>query len=801
MRKLLSVQLLSFLICVFCINITFASSLELTEQEKIWINENPFFNFTGDPNWLPYEAFDSSGKYYGIVAEHLQEIKQKSKLSFNAIPVKNWSESLKIAIEGKVDVISGDAADVVLNQNFIPINTYSVNPIVIIMGINQNYVENLNEIKDKRITIIKGYGYTADIFKTYPDISFLEVENIQDGLNAVSTGKVDAMLATMALASYTIAELGIHNIKVVGKTPIEMKLTLFVSKKKPVLYSILNKSMLSISDEIKHTIVQKWIKHKYVEKIDYQLVIQVALFFVTFSSLILYRSYRIQKKTSIQLTDKASRLEFQQTAFDEHSIVSSTDVKGNIIYANDKFLQISKYKRDELIGKNHRIFKTSFHSDSYFFEMWKTIANGGVWHGEIQNKAKDGSFYWVASSILPFLNAQGKPEKYFSISTDITQQKQIEIELETSRSRFDISQQFANIGTWEWDIVTNNLYWSNQLYSLLGYKKEEVEGNFDDFSKAIHPDDVDGVMAAINKSIDTGCHYKVKHRILTKDNKIRWLSEEGDIIRDDKGEALRMLGITQDITLSVEHEYKLEKASKAKSEFLSSMSHELRTPLNAILGFGQLMILDKSDPLSTEQLENTEQIVQGGYHLLELINDVLDLAGIESGKIDLKLEAVSVNALLSETLLLIQPVVKKYNVHITQTCYCDQTEDKIIYADYLRTKQVLLNLLSNAAKYNSTNGSIHINCNSVRDDMLKITISDTGNGISKENQLQLFTPFNRLDAESSDIEGTGVGLVVCQELIKKMQGRIGVESKVGKGSSFWFELPLFKLTNSFVDKK
>jgi len=257
------------------------------------------------------------------------------------------------------------------------------------------------------------------------------------------------------------------------------------------------------------------------------------------------------------------------------------------------------------------------------------------------------------------------------------------------------------------------------------------------------------------------------------------------------------IGIIRDITDKKNKETvlkqsiaKAEKANKAKSEFLSSMSHELRTPLNAILGFSQLLMFDEKEPLTNDQRENTEQIILGGEHLLELINDVLDLAKIESGKVDLSFESIAVNLLITETLTLVQPIIDKYNVKITPVCYCEQSTELKIHADYLRTKQVLLNLLSNAAKYNKKGGEIQVKCNIESEYILRITVTDNGDGISIERQKKLFTPFSRLGAENSEIEGTGIGLVVCKELIELMHGKIGFESEVGRGSSFWFELPL-----------
>jgi len=246
---------------------------------------------------------------------------------------------------------------------------------------------------------------------------------------------------------------------------------------------------------------------------------------------------------------------------------------------------------------------------------------------------------------------------------------------------------------------------------------------------------------------------------------------------------------TKEIALK-ESKKSAEKANKAKSEFLSSMSHELRTPLNAILGFSQLLMFNEDEPLTEEQRDNTEQIILGGEHLLNLINDILDLAKIESGKTELVFQVVGVNQLLAETLTLVQPVIDKYNVKIDPVCCCEQAKDLKIHADYLRTKQVLLNLISNAAKYNKKDGEIKVKCSNKNRGMLRITVIDNGDGISLEKQKELFKPFSRLGAENSNIEGTGIGLVVCKELVESMHGIIGFESEVGQGSSFWFELPL-----------
>jgi len=227
-----------------------------------------------------------------------------------------------------------------------------------------------------------------------------------------------------------------------------------------------------------------------------------------------------------------------------------------------------------------------------------------------------------------------------------------------------------------------------------------------------------------------------------------------------------------------------EKANKAKSDFISSMSHELRTPMNAILGFGQLMEFDSA--LSTDAKDNVKEILKAGYHLLALINEVLDLAKIDSGHIDLSLEQVAVDSVVEECLALVSVLAQKRNIKINQ----EGLKNAVARADRIRLKQALLNLISNAIKYNREGGIVRIDVQLHGVDRLRINVTDTGNGLSKEEIAYLFQPFNRLHAENSSIEGTGIGLTITQHIVELMGGTVDIESKVGVGSTFWIELPL-----------
>ncbi len=264
-------------------------------------------------------------------------------------------------------------------------------------------------------------------------------------------------------------------------------------------------------------------------------------------------------------------------------------------------------------------------------------------------------------------------------------------------------------------------------------------------------------------------------------------------LRDDFDDIIGYLLIGTDNSVRKQVELELnnavaaaKKANLAKSDFLSSMSHELRTPLSAILGFAQL-IESGSPPPTISQKRSVNQILQAGWYLLELINEILDLALIESGKLSLSLEPISIVEVLRECRAMIEAQAQKRNISVT---FPQFEIPYFVKADRTRMKQVLINLLSNAIKYNKEGGMVVVKCFTSIPGRIRICINDTGEGLTADKLEQLFQPFNRLGQEANVEEGTGIGLVVCKRLIELMGGVIGVESTVGKGSVFWIEMNL-----------
>jgi hypothetical protein len=870
--------------------------------------------------------------------------------------------------------------------------------------------------------------------------------------------------------------------------------------------------------------------------------------------------------------------EREHLAVNQHAIISIADQQGNITYVNDKFCDVSGYSTRELLGQNHHIVKSGVHPPAFYQDIWQCIARGQVWQGEICNRRKDGSLYWVESTITPFLDQHGKPYQYVSIRTDITHVKAAEVALRESEERYrltltcaslgtwdwnittgqvefnerwagmrgyqlneirphidswkndihpedepslsllldehfakqtplfeaeyrvrtrsgawiwildrgavierdargaplrmagtemDISarklaeqeleahkerlrrgQIFANVGTWDWQIQTGDLYWSERIAPLFGYAEGELETSYDNFLAAVHPDDRQAVVDAVGSCVAHDTPYEIEHRVVWPDGTVRWLLERGAVVRGADGKPLHMLGVVQDIddrkraemalaereqqlreaqklarignwsadmtsgtltwsdeiyrifghqpqsfapsidafqaaihpedrdlvhasekqaektglhdvvhrivrpdgTVRYVHElaqaetdatgnlkrltgtvqdvtervesnkkiheteqrfafavegagdgvwdwnmltntmqfsrvymemlgyteYELphhidtfinslhpddkagvqqnlqdfledrtqtyatelrircksgsykwilcrgtivernsegkpvhligihsdisvhkraeaalieardeaDRANQAKSEFLSSMSHELRTPMNAVLGFGQLMEYDSSLP--EEHQDSVKEILKAGHHLLTLINEVLDLAKVESGQIDLSLEPVEVCPVVEDCLHLMSTLADKYAVQLDHIGLKDVT----VRADRTRLRQVLLNLLANAIKYNRRGGSVKVEVQIEQEDRLRILVTDTGPGISPNRLQELFQPFNRLDADNSEVEGTGIGLTITRRIVEMMGGAVNVRSEVGVGSTFWIELPL-----------
>ncbi|MFY9513852.1 MAG: PAS-domain containing protein, partial [Rubrivivax sp.] len=372
--------------------------------------------------------------------------------------------------------------------------------------------------------------------------------------------------------------------------------------------------------------------------------------------------------------------------------------------------------------------------------------------------------------------------------TDVTAAVGAQQALRESETRFRAMADGAPALIWLSDRDGAPVWFNQRWLHSTGQTLDEARRS--GWSTRIHADDHERCRSAFETAFQRRRPYDIEFRMHCDDGRYAWVADNGMPRFNAEGEFEGFISYGWDITERKAAEQALiaakdeaERANRAKSEFLSRMSHELRTPMNAILGFGQLLENDGGEPLRPGQRARVQEMLRGGRHLLSLINEVLDLARIEAGTLQLKLEPVDVDALVDDCQRLVAPVAAERGIRVVvQTPPGGAGR---VLADATRLRQVLLNLLSNAIKYNREDGLVVLDCQPEADGRLRIEVSDSGPGISPAQQERLFQAFERLDADKSAVEGAGIGLALSKWLVDLMHGEIGVRSQTGAGSSFW----------------
>lgn len=506
--------------------------------------------------------------------------------------------------------------------------------------------------------------------------------------------------------------------------------------------------------------------------------------------------------------------EREHEAINRHAIVSVADAQGRITYVNQRFCHISGYQEQELLDQNHRLLKSTRHSADFYHTMWSQIRRGLVWQGEICNQRRDGSEYWVESTIIPFFDDEGRVKEYVSIRTDITRLKEIECRLKEAEQeqrqlawergeRVKESLCLANIMR----LLAKETRPTEQLLQSLvelipqGWRDPEHTSACLEFKgkgyQSPHFHASEQVMESERQWVDLEAqtqtlrlevHLNAATLVAEKDS---FLAQERALLEQIMDQLIQTLGHRQDRAALMQAKKEADQANKAKSNFLSSMSHELRTPMNAILGFAQM--LEADDELNEDQRDSAHEITRAGKHLLTLINEVLDLSKIEAGKISISLEKVMLIEVFEEVMALLQPLAQQKQVTLYSGLNTATDRAIAVYADRVRLKQVLLNLGSNAIKYNRVNGKVWFEAQS-QGQKIQLQVRDTGQGIAAADLELISQPFQRLQAEHSNVEGTGIGLTISRKLVEMMEGETGIESTLGQGSTFWLHLPQAKTT-------
>ena len=407
------------------------------------------------------------------------------------------------------------------------------------------------------------------------------------------------------------------------------------------------------------------------------------------------------------------------------------------------------------------------------------------WSREYRIRRKDGSLRWLDTRATPERLADGST-LFHGFTADITDRKQAELALRDSETRWERAADAAGIGLVEVDLQQERLTLDRRACQVHGLPHPHPPLSLQDWIGRVHPEDRARALLGLQRAHRPGGHTAGRVRLSLPDGRERHLELAADARCDERGRVTGLFGTCRDVSEQIRHEAlqrdkeAAERANLAKSEFLSRVSHELRTPLNSILGFAQLMTMDEAHPLAPEQQRRLAGVQRAGSHLLDLIDEVLDLTRIERGSVDLPLQPVDLHASVAGCLRLLQPLAAQHEVELPVAtadgpCW--------VQGDARSLEQVLMNLLSNAIKYNRPGRRVRLDL--VRDaSRVQLSVIDEGEGLTPEQQAQLFQPFNRLGAERRRVEGTGLGLVIARELTLAMEGRLEVQSQPGEGSRF-----------------
>jgi PAS domain S-box-containing protein len=493
-----------------------------------------------------------------------------------------------------------------------------------------------------------------------------------------------------------------------------------------------------------------------------------------------------------QIKEPLKELQELKAALDRHAIVAITDPQGKITYVNDKFCCISKYSRAELIGQDHRLVNSGYHSKEFIRDLWVTIARGRIWQGQIKNRAKDGSYYWVDTTIVPFLDEHQKPRQYIAIRTDITERKRAQ-EAQERLAALVSSSEDAIIGKTLEGIITD---WNPGAEALFGHKAAEIIGqSMRSFFPKERQQEEDDILARIGRGQSVK-HYDTIR--LRKDGRPVDVSVTVSPILDQAGKIVGASTVARDISerkraeeeilrLNTELEERvvrrtaeLEAANKELEAFSYSVSHDLRAPLRAINGFAGIVLEDYGSQLPEEGRGYLERVRNGGRRMGELIDDLLAFARLSRqplGRHPVD-TAQMVPAVLAE--LTSGANGRSLEIKTGPLPVCE--------ADPVLLRQVWVNLLSNAIKYTRKRAPALIEVGSEeKEGECVFFVRDNGVGFDMRYANKLFGVFQRLH-RAEDFEGTGVGLAIVQRVIHRHGGRVWAEAEPDRGATFYFTL-------------
>ena len=501
-----------------------------------------------------------------------------------------------------------------------------------------------------------------------------------------------------------------------------------------------------------------------------------------------------RKQTERELEEQRAFL--RQVIDINPSYIFVRDRQGCITLVNQAVAESFGTQPENIVGKTVADFHDSPEEVERFQHQDIQVMNSlqELFILEERITSAQGEPRWHQTVKRPLVGRDGTANQVLCVTTDITKHKEAEEALQRSEERYALAQRAANIGSWDWDIRTNALHWSEQIEPMFGFARGEFGATYEAFFERIHPDDRQMVTASVRTCIEEGKDYAIEFRIVWLDGTVRWVAETGNVFRDETGKATRMLGVVQDITdrkraegAQRQSHLELQARNEDLDAFAHTVAHDLRNPLSLILGTAEALENDRAD-LRQEELEGyLHSIVHNALKMNNIIDELLLLAGVRQEQVER--QPLDMPGIVAEAMRRLADMARQYQAEVVLE-RPDTWPVVLGYAPWV--EQVWVNYLSNAFKYGglpSAAPRVELGATARLDGRVRFWVRDHGPGIPPEDQARLFIPFTRLDQARA--RGHGLGLSIVRRIVEKLGGQVGMESHgvSGEGSLFYFDLP------------
>jgi PAS domain S-box-containing protein len=471
---------------------------------------------------------------------------------------------------------------------------------------------------------------------------------------------------------------------------------------------------------------------------------------------------------------------------------------GTVIEVNQAALSFGGLTASDVVGRpfwEARWWSLSKKTRSEIKDGIRRAAQGEFVRYEVDVRGAGDLVRTIDFSIKPVFGESGKVALLIPEGRDVSEKARAHAALRQSEARLAKAQRIAKLGHWDWDIRTNALYWSDEVYRIFGLQPNTFGASYHAFLNTVHPEDRTMVEEAVAAALNEKAPYSIDHRIILPDGSIRTVHEQAEITHDEAGRPIRMIGMVQDITHRKREEEALrlakeqaEVANKAKSQFLANMSHELRTPLNAVIGFSEMILKEVHGRLGSDRYKDyISSILESGHLLLGVINDILDMSKIEAGRAELDMSEFPIDEVIASVRRVLQE-----RASAAQLSVATKVEQDVpwLRADERMVKQILINLLSNAIKFTPEGGEVTVSAARDRHGGMVVSVSDTGIGIAPEDIPKALEPFGQIDgALTKRYAGTGLGLPLVKSMVELHGGTLAIDSRVGRGTRVRVHFP------------